>query len=193
MSKVKTALLIIDVQNDFCPGGALAVSEGDKVIPVLNRYIKEFRKARLPIVATRDWHPEKSKHFISGGGEWPSHCVSDTKGAEFHPDLNVEGATIISKGMGKDEDGYSGFDGVTGSGLPLVELLRDKGIEKLYVCGLATDYCVKATALDARKYGFRTFVLEEAIRAVNLKPSDGKNAIAEMKKAGVKFIKNLDK
>ncbi|OGQ73133.1 MAG: nicotinamidase [Deltaproteobacteria bacterium RIFCSPLOWO2_12_FULL_60_16] len=183
--KGKDVLVIVDVQNDFCPGGALAVSQGDLVVPVLNRYIRRFAEARLPVVATRDWHPEKTSHFNSCGGVWPPHCVQGTRGAEFHPELALpEDAVIVSKGMGVDEDSYSGFQGAGPGGTPLADLLRQRGAERLFVGGLATDYCVKQTVLDGLKKGFQVVLLEDAIRGVNLKPGDSERAVEEMVRAG---------
>lgn len=181
----KDALLIIDVQNDFCPGGALPVREGDKVVPVLNEYIERFRAANLPILATRDWHPEKTQHFKTYGGLWPAHCVQGSKGAEFHPELTLPQETIIiSAGTKPDEEGYSGFDGVGAKGEKLVDVLRNLGAERLFVGGLATDYCVKHTVLDALQNGFQVVLIEDGIRGVNLQPDDSQRAIQEMVEAG---------
>ncbi|OGQ49851.1 MAG: nicotinamidase [Deltaproteobacteria bacterium RIFCSPLOWO2_02_FULL_57_26] len=181
----KDALVVIDVQNDFCSGGSLAVTDGDKVVPVLNRYIERFKAANLPILATRDWHPEKTSHFKVYGGVWPVHCVQGTKGAEFHPDLRLPSeAVIVSAGMGADEDGYSGFQGRNHRGVKLSDLLRGMGVERIFVGGLATDYCVKHTVLDGLKEGFKVVLLEDAIRGVDLQPGDSERAIAEMVRAG---------
>jgi nicotinamidase/pyrazinamidase len=181
----KDALILVDVQNDFCPGGALAVKDGDQVVAVLNRYVERFTKAGLPIFATRDWHPERTTHFITGGGPWPPHCVQGSKGAQFHPDLKLPHATVIvSAGMGSDEDGYSGFLGRDESGATLADLLRRRGIDRIFVGGLATDYCVKHTVLDGLKYGFKVVLLEDAVRGVNLKSDDSERAIDEMARAG---------
>ncbi len=181
----KDVLVIVDVQNDFCPGGALAVSEGDLVVSILNRYIRRFEEAKLPVIATRDWHPEKTSHFNSCGGAWPPHCVQGTRGAEFHPDLALpEDVVIVSKGMGVDEDSYSGFQGADASGASLADLLRRCGGQRLFVGGLATDYCVKHTVLDGLKKGFQVVLLEDAIRGVDLKPGDSERAVEEMVRAG---------
>jgi len=189
----KDALLIIDVQNDFCPGGALAVTDGDKVVPALNHYIGRFEKAELPIFATRDWHPEKTKHFKAYGGLWPPHCIQGTKGAEFRPDLKLPNdAVIVSAGMAPDEEGYSGFDGRDDRGTELAELLRRRGVERIFVGGLATDYCVKHTILDGLKRGFKAVLLEDAVRGVNLRPGDSERAIAEMIRAGVEKISGVE-
>jgi len=186
------ALIIVDVQNDFCPRGALPVTDGDKVVPVLNRYIERFRKAGLPIFATRDWHPEKTRHFNTCGGLWPPHCIQGSKGAEFHPDLALpEDVVVVSKGMNFDEDSYSGFEGSV-EGILLAELLRRRGAERLFVGGLATDYCVKHTVLDGLKEGFEVVLLEEAIRGVDLQPGDSERAIAEMMQAGAQTGHGID-
>jgi nicotinamidase/pyrazinamidase len=187
--QAKDALIIVDVQNDFCPGGALAVSGGDEVVPVLNRVIERFTEAGLPIFATRDWHPEKTNHFKIYGGIWPVHCVQGTRGAEFHAGLELgKDIVVVSAGMVPDEDGYSGFQARDPSGAGLAELLQRKGVERIIVGGLATDYCVKHTVLDGLKEGFKVLLLADAIRAVNLKPHDGELAIAEMVRAGAVTI-----
>lgn len=181
----KDALVIVDVQNDFCPGGSLAVTDGEKVVPVLNRYIQRFKAANLPILATRDWHPEKTSHFKAYGGVWPAHCVQGTRGAEFHPDLRLPSdAVVVAKGMGADEDSYSGFQGRDDRGIKLADVLRGLGVERIFVGGLATDYCVKCTVLDGLKEGFKVVLLEDAIRGVDLKSGDSARAIAEMVQAG---------
>jgi nicotinamidase/pyrazinamidase len=179
------ALIIIDVQNDFCPGGSLAVTGGNEVVPVLNQYIEQFARAKLPIFATRDWHPENTRHFKIHGGLWPPHCIQGTQGAEFRADLALpDDVVIVSAGMAPDEEGYSGFDGKDGNGAGLADLLRARGVERVFVGGLATDYCVKETVLDALRHGFKAVLLEDAVRGVNLRPDDSKRAIAEMVSAG---------
>lgn len=181
----KDALIIVDVQNDFCPGGALAVTDGDQVVPALNLYIEKFRRAALPIFATRDCHPEKTRHFKAYSGVWPPHCIQGTRGAEFHAELALPvDAVIVSKGTSPDEEGYSGFEGRDEKGARLADLLRACGVEKLYVGGLATDYCVKHTVLDGLKQGFKVVLLEDAVRGVNLKSDDSERAIDEMARAG---------
>jgi len=175
----KRALIVVDVQNDFCPGGTLAVAEGDKVVAPLNKLIQEFLERGEPVFKSRDWHPEKTRHFQAYGGTWPVHCVQHTKGAEFHPELMDDmHIRVISKGLG-DEDSYSAFDGTD-----LALQLQRLGIEEVWVGGLATDYCVKNTVLDALKEGFRVKALKNAMRPVELKPGDGERAIAEMQNAG---------
>jgi nicotinamidase/pyrazinamidase len=178
----KRALLVVDVQNDFCPGGSLAVAHGDEVVPPLNKLIKEFLEHGEPVFKSRDWHPEKTKHFAAFGGTWPVHCVQNTRGAEFHPDL-IDDIHIrtISKGLG-DEDSYSAFDGTD-----LALQLHRLGVEEVWVGGLATDYCVKNTVLDGLKEGFRVKALADAMRAVEVQPGDGERAIAEMRDAGAEI------
>ncbi|HWX75848.1 MAG TPA: isochorismatase family protein, partial [Candidatus Acidoferrales bacterium] len=154
--QVKDALIIVDVQNDFCPGGTLPVAEGDRIVPLLNRYIDKFMRAGLPIFATRDWHPAKTSHFNTSGGPWPPHCIQGSKGSQFHPNLKLPPETVIvSAGMGSDEDGYSGFLGRDDRGAKLSDLLRQRDIERIFVGGLATDYCVKHTVFDGLKEGFK--------------------------------------
>ncbi|HEY7295444.1 MAG TPA: bifunctional nicotinamidase/pyrazinamidase [Dehalococcoidia bacterium] len=179
------ALIVTDVQNDFCPGGSLAVAQGDAVVPVLNRYAARFAASGCPIFATRDWHPARTTHFQAFGGVWPPHCVQETPGSAFHPDLHLPPATrIVSKGMGAEEDAYSGFQARLSDGTGLAEALRDGGVQHVFVGGLATDYCVKATVLDALAQGFATTLLLDASRGVNLQPHDAELAIEAMVDAG---------
>lgn len=182
------ALIIVDAQRDFCQGGALPVPEGDQVVPVINEWIKEaFGNDPKRIIFTRDWHPAVTSHFKEYGGQWPAHCVQNTPGAEFHPDLKPpEGVTIISKGMDPNKDAYSAFDGVTDQGVSLVDELRSRGIEVLYIGGLATDYCVRATVLDALKNDFKVKLIKDACRAVN--PVAGKQDVDEMVGAGAEVV-----
>jgi nicotinamidase/pyrazinamidase len=178
-------LILVDMQNDFCPGGALPVKDGDRIVSILNRYIKKFSDVGLPIIATRDWHPEKTRHFKSGGGIWPAHCVQGTEGGKFHPALAIDNSIIVvSKGESSDADSYSGFEAVTSDGIKLGELLRSCGVERIFVGGLATDYCVKHTVLDGLQEGFKVVLLEDAVRGVNLTPDDSKNALEAMRQAG---------
>ena len=178
------ALVIVDVQNDFLPGGQLPVPEGDAVIPSLNAWIRVFRTADLPIVATRDWHPADHCSFQARGGPWPPHCVAGTPGAEFAPGLKLpENAIVVSKATTPDRDAYSGFEGTD-----LAERLRELGVKRLFVGGLATDYCVLNTVLDALKEGFETYVITDAIRAVNVNPDDGDKALEQMRNAGARFV-----
>jgi nicotinamidase/pyrazinamidase len=183
-----TALIVVDVQNDFAdPRGSLAVSGGIHVAERCSAEAWRASQAGGFVVYTQDWHPPSTPHFAKDGGIWPVHCVAGTWGAEFHPALEVVGPSVRKGANG--EDGYSGFtmrDPVSGETIPteLEELLRERGIERVVVCGLATDYCVNATALDARRLGFATEVLGDAVAAVNLKTGDGARAIAEMTEAG---------
>jgi nicotinamidase/pyrazinamidase len=180
---MKRALLIVDVQNDFCPGGALAVERGDEVVEPLNRMAHEFLERGDVVVKSRDWHPATTKHFAEYGGTWPVHCVQETKGAEFHSELiDDPRIVVISKGTG-DEDSYSAFDGTD-----LAERLRAEGVEEVWVGGLATDYCVKQTALDALQEGFRVKAIEDAMRAVNSSPGDDRRALEEMRANGAEIV-----
>ncbi len=186
-----TALIVVDMQNDFAdPAGSLRVAGGDAVIPTVNREIEMARDNGAIVVATQDWHPESTPHFARDGGVWPVHCVAGTWGAELHPALALpDDAPRIRKGA-NGEDGYSGFtmrDPVTGETIAtgLEALLRDAGVERVVVVGLATDYCVRATALDAVRLGFETHVLTDAIAAVNLADGDGERALEEMEAGGV--------
>lgn len=183
---MKAALVIVDVQNDFCPGGALAVAGGDQVVPLLNAYAERFVAKGLPVFASRDWHPAKTRHFAAYGGVWPPHCIQGTPGAEFHPQLQLPpGTVVLTKGDDPDEDAYSAFQARGPEGRPLPQLLRDAGVEHLYVGGLATDYCVRATALDAVRAGLGCTLLVDAARGVDVQPGDTERAIAEMIDAGV--------
>jgi nicotinamidase/pyrazinamidase len=184
----RTALVVVDVQNDFAdPAGGLYVREGEKVVPVINEQVDQARSRGAMIVYTQDWHPESTPHFQKDGGIWPVHCVQGTWGADLHPDLEVAG-DVVRKGAG-GEDGYSGFtvrDSASGEEqqTPLEDMLRARGIERVVIAGLATDYCVKETAIDSATKGFATTVLTNAIRAVDLEAGDGDRAIDDMRKAG---------
>lgn len=181
---MKTALIVVDVQRDFCPGGALAVDGGDQVVEPVNRLVRCFERHAWPIFFTRDWHPGNHCSFEAVGGPWPPHCIADTVGAEFHGDLYVlEKANIVSKAIRKDRDAYSGFEGTD-----LAARLKEQDIEAVVVAGLATDYCVKHTALDAHRSGFSVMVAADAVRAVNVKPDDGRRAIEDMQNQSVEFI-----
>jgi nicotinamidase/pyrazinamidase len=181
----RAALLVVDVQLDFCRGGALAVSDGDAVVPVLNRYISLFWKRGSPIFASRDWHPALSDHFREFGGSWPAHCLQGSLGAQFHPQLLLPAGTIvISKGVNRWDEGYSALQGVTENGTPLPMLLRHMAIDRLYVGGLATDYCVKQSVLEGLREGFAVTLLADAVRAVELKKGDAAEAVREMVAAG---------
>jgi nicotinamidase/pyrazinamidase len=179
------ALIVVDVQNDFCPGGALPVPQGDQVVPAINRILA---LTDWLTVATRDWHPQDHCSFTPQGGIWPVHCVAGTRGAALHPGVQaMKIRRIISKATTRGVEAYSGFQGTE-----LAGLLNGQGIRRVFVCGLATDYCVKATALDARKAGLDVVVLEDAIRGVEVKPGDCARAIEEMGAAGVRFAKTTD-
>ncbi|NND13762.1 MAG: isochorismatase family protein [Acidimicrobiia bacterium] len=188
----KTALIVVDVQNDFADAaGSLYVSGGETVVPVINGQISRAREADATVVYTQDWHPESTPHFEKDGGIWPVHCVRDTWGAQFHPNLDVVGPSI-RKGTG-GEDGYSGFtvrDPESGKETPtgLGSLLLDAGIEKAVVVGLALDYCVKETALDAVAGEFATTLLTDATASVNLQPGDDERALADLEAAGVVLV-----
>jgi nicotinamidase/pyrazinamidase len=186
-----TALIVVDVQNDFVdPGGSLYVPDGEAVVPVLNDQIAVASTSGAEIVYTQDWHPEHTPHFQRDGGVWPVHCVRDTWGSALHPDLHVSGA-VIRKGSG-GEDGYSAFsvrDPVGGqtSRTVLDAMLRERGVTGLVIGGLATDYCVVETVLDARRLGYGVEVIADAIRAVELRPGDGRRAVARMREAGAEI------
>jgi nicotinamidase/pyrazinamidase len=175
------ALIVVDVQNDFMPGGALPVPEGDKVVPVLNEYIAIFERKGLPVFFTRDWHPENHISFKGHGGVWPPHCVQNTEGAMFHKDLRMppDNKFIISKGTSPDFDAYSGFQGTV-----LESLLRERGVRRVFVGGVATDYCVKNTVLGALDLGFQAFLLLDAVRGVDVNPGDSERAVDLMLSKG---------
>ena len=175
------ALLLVDVQNDFCPGGALAVEDGDAVVPALNAWVAAARRGGARIFASRDWHPPDHLSFAARGGPWPPHCVQDTPGAAFHPDLDLpEDAVVVSKADRPDHEAYSAFDGGE-----LTEQLRAANIRRLWVGGLATDYCVKASVLDALELPeLEVHVIADAIRAVDVATGDGDAALEAMQAAG---------
>lgn len=184
----RDALLIVDVQCDFLPGGALAVPDGDAVIPALNRYIARAVEADARVFASRDWHPPNHCSFREQGGVWPRHCVSGTRGAQLASDLRLPpGACIIDKGTSPEAEAYSAFSG-TGLG----DALRAKGIKRLVIGGLATDYCVRSTVRDALAEGFEVFVLEDAICAVDVRPGDGDKAKREMREAGALLVRDSE-
>jgi nicotinamidase/pyrazinamidase len=174
------ALIVVDVQNDFCPGGALAVRDGDQVVEPVN----ELAERVGLVVATRDWHPIDHSSFAAQGGPWPVHCVQDTLGAELHPGLRRDRIdVVIDKGQVRDMEGYSGFEGTE-----LERLLHERDVDKVHVAGLALDYCVKATALDARRAGFDVVVHREATRPVEVQAGDGERAVEELREAGVEVV-----
>ena len=181
------ALLVVDVQNDFCAGGALAVPDGDGVVAPINRLLAACAASGVPIFASRDWHPAGSRHFADHGGPWPVHCVADTRGAEFHPQLRLPAdAMVVSKGQAPDTDGYSAFDGALPGGASLREAIADRDVKELVVCGLATDYCVRASVLDAIRTGLRVAVVTGAVAAVD--PAAGETATGEMRESGAAFV-----
>jgi nicotinamidase/pyrazinamidase len=187
------ALLLIDIQNDFVPGGALAVPKGHEVVPVANRLIDQFTRAGDLVVATQDWHPPNHSSFISrnpAGGIWPDHCVQNTSGAEFVAGLNVAGIRkVVRKGDDPRIDSYSGFfDNDHQRQTELAEVLRKAGVNTVYILGLATDYCVKFTALDARQLGLVVHLVREGCRAINIRPNDEEEALAEMRAVGVTIV-----
>lgn len=181
---VGDALIVVDVQNDFLPGGALAVPAGDDVIEPLNRAIEAFERARLPVYYSRDWHPPNHCSFKAQGGPWPPHCIAKSDGAAFAPKLRVAmDATLISKATTAGVDAYSAFQGTT-----LAAQLIAGGVRRVFVGGLATDYCVRATVLDARKHGFEVELLGDAVRAVEVEAGDGRRALEEMLQRGAHLI-----
>jgi len=181
-------LIVVDVQNDFCPGGALPVKDGHRVVPLINSLLRHFDN----VVFTRDWHPmdhcsfDYEPEFVDGS--WPDHCVQDTPGAEFHGDLRVGlAAPIVNKGTDPEREAYSGFDGTN-----LHERFQAWGIRRVYVCGLATDYCVKHTALDARRFGYETSVIVDACRGVDHPAGSAEAALEEMRAAGIALMQSED-
>ena len=175
------------MQNDFCPGGALGISEGDRIIPLANWYARLFERRGLPVFASRDWHPAVTSHFQAYGGVWPPHCVQNTRGAEFHPQLSLpDSSIVVSKGMDPSEDAYSAFQAQTAEGETLADALRERGVQRLFIGGLATDYCVKATTLDAVDAGFEVVVLEDSVKGIDLNPGDIARAVAEMEEHGAR-------
>lgn len=185
-------ILIVDPQYDFFPGGALAVEKGDAIIKPINRLLK--RNKNVPVFVTRDWHPRVSKHFKESGGTWPVHCVQETQGAMFHKDIALPyDAVVYSKGTDPEDDaGYSGFEGKSRGGSDLLSDIKAQNVDKVVVCGLATDYCVKATVLDALKAGLEVHLLNQGIRAVELNEGDGEKALKEMSEGGALLIEDVD-
>ncbi|MGB2600020.1 MAG: bifunctional nicotinamidase/pyrazinamidase [Candidatus Omnitrophota bacterium] len=185
--KPKKALLAVDIQNDFCSGGALGIPEGEKVIPALNKYIRLFSKKDLPVFASRDWHPKKTGHFKKYGGVWPPHCIQNTKGSAFHPKLKLpKKAIMLYKGMDPKKDSYSVFQALDENDTRFMKIMKNMGIKELYIGGLATDYCVKWTAQDALRRDFKVKVLTDAVKGVDLKAGDSERAIKRIVKRGAK-------
>ena len=178
------ALIVVDMQNDFLSGGSLAVTGGNAIMPVLNHYITCFQAHQLPVYATRDWHPPDHCSFQSQGGMWPPHCIAESSGAAFHPDLKLPiNTTVISKATSREKDAYSAF-----TDTPLNELLQSSGTHRLFIGGLATEYCVLNTVKDALRYHYTTFVLVDAVCAINQQPEDGRRALEEMLRLGAGLI-----
>jgi nicotinamidase/pyrazinamidase len=176
----RDALIVVDPQNDFCPGGSLPVPHGDAVFEPINRVLPRFPH----VFATQDWHPPEHRYFQAYGGPWPNHCLQGTRGAEFHSKLDASRIQeVVRKGTDPTLDGYSGF-----AGTDLADRLRSNGVERVFIAGLATDYCVKATAIEAVEHGFESYVLVDAIRPVELEPGDGERALRAMVEAGVHLI-----
>jgi nicotinamidase/pyrazinamidase len=186
-------LLLVDAQYDFFPGGALAVPEGDRIIKPINRWIE--RNSESIVIASQDWHPIDTKHFSSKGGVWPIHCVQESIGARIHNDIKLPLGTIfVKKGQDPEDDaGYSAFEGKDSKNRTVKNILYDSGVKELYICGLATDYCVKATVLDALKLSdLRVFLLKDCVKSVDLKPGDGKRSIDEMAASGATLVRSGD-
>ncbi len=182
------ALIVVDVQRDFLPGGNLGVPDGDAVVPVMNRYLKHFRRIKLPLYATRDWHPEDHCSFKAQGGPWPPHCIAGSEGAEFADNLDLgEDVRVISKATTIEKDAYSGFEGTD-----LAERLRKQKVRRLFIGGLATDYCVFNTVKDALKEGFQVLLLEDGVRGVDVNAGDSEKAINEMHGLGARSVRLED-
>src|SRR5262245_36480168 len=179
------ALIVADVQNDFCPGGSLAVPDGDEIVPLMNEYIRLFSSGGASVYATRDWHPANHCSFKTQGGPWPVHCIQNSKGAEFHPKLALpKNVKIISKATDPKKEAYSAFEGTQ-----LAESLKHQGVRHLFIGGLATDYCIKNTVLDGIRLGFSVTFLSDASRGVNLNASDSERAVTEMLSRGAEPAK----
>lgn len=186
MSRIRKALIIVDMQRDFCYGGALAVEDSDNIIPLINRFADIFSRAGGCVYATRDIHPKETVHFKAFGGQWPPHCVEGTPGAEFHPALKLpEGSVIITKGLDPKQDCYSAFEGFDDEGRTLRDSLLANDVGHIYLSGVATNYCVQATARDGLVSGFGVTVLIDAVRGIKSKDNDPEDAIREMRKLGV--------
>jgi nicotinamidase/pyrazinamidase len=179
------ALVLVDIQNDFCPGGALAVDEGDQIVPVVNRLMPLFPL----VISTYDWHPENHISFKERGGPWPPHCVQGTRGAELHPEIDSDRIDMhLRKASTPDKDEYSEFAGFDEAGHTLDEVLKSENVRRVFVVGLATDYCVRATVLDGLKAGYDVYAVTDAMRAVNVNPDDGAKALEEMALSGARLV-----
>lgn len=184
----RRALIVVDVQRDFCPGGALPAPGCNRILPAINRHLAEAHALGMTIYASRDWHPPVTTHFKEYGGEWPPHCVQGSPGAQFHPALELPPtAIIISKGEDPERPGYSAFEGHTPDGRSLLQDLRDRRVEMLYVAGVATDYCVRQTTLEALRAGLQVAVLTDAVAGIDVHPGDVDRALAEMSRAGAEM------
>jgi nicotinamidase/pyrazinamidase len=189
---MRSALLVVDVQYDFCTGGALAVRDSDHVVAAMRRYVASAVDHDVPVYASRDWHPAVTSHFAKYGGTWPVHCVQHTHGADFHADLHLsDAAIVVTKGTDADRPGYSAFDGRTPDGRSLIDDLRSRGVSRLYVGGLATDYCVRQSALDALDAGLEVTLLGDAIAGVDLNPGDAARALTELGAKGAVILPSL--
>ena len=185
MKFLDAALILVDIQNDFCPGGALAVNGGDQIVPAVNRLIPEFPL----VISTQDWHPENHISFKEQGGPWPPHCVQGTRGAELHSDLKTDTiAHYLRKASSPDKDDYSEFAGKDDRGRSLDEVLKSHGVKKLYAVGLATDYCVLETVIDGLRLGYEVYAVTDAMRAVNVNPADGEAALQKMARSGAHLV-----
>jgi len=191
--ELKAALLVVDIQKDFCAGGALAAPGGVEIIPAVNRHVADAGARGMPVYATRDWHPVRTTHFTEYGGNWPPHCVQGTAGAQFHPALQLPpDAIIVNKGDDPQRHGYSAFEGHTSEGKTLLEDLRARHITRVYVAGIATDYCVRQSALDALRAGLEVRVLPDAIAGIDVRPGDAQRALDEIAAAGAQIVPGLD-
>jgi len=191
--ELKAALLVVDIQKDFCAGGALAAPGGVEIIPAVNRHVADASTRGMPVYATRDWHPVRTTHFTEYGGNWPPHCVQGTAGAQFHPALKLPpDAIIVNKGDDPQRHGYSAFEGHTSEGKTLLEDLRARHITRVYIAGIATDYCVRQSALDALRAGLEVRVLPDAIAGIDVRPGDAQRALDEISAAGAELVPTLD-
>jgi nicotinamidase/pyrazinamidase len=191
--ELKAALLVVDTHKDFCAGGALAAPGGVEIIPAVNRHVADAGARGMPVYATRDWHPVRTTHFTEYGGNWPPHCVQGTAGAQFHPALQLPpDAIIVNKGDDPQRHGYSAFEGHTSEGKTLLEDLRARHITRVYVAGIATDYCVRQSALDALRAGLEVRVLPDAIAGIDVRPGDAQRALDEISAAGAELVPTLD-
>jgi nicotinamidase/pyrazinamidase len=189
----KAALLVVDIQKDFCAGGALPAPGGDDIIPAVNRHVADASTRGMAVYATRDWHPARTSHFKEYGGDWPPHCVQGSAGAQFHPALKLPpDAIIVNKGDDPHRHGYSAFDGHTSDGKTLLDDLRDRHITRVYVAGIATDYCVRESALDALEAGLEVRILPDAIAGIDVRPGDAQRALDEISAAGAQLVPTLD-